>query len=69
MSVIANFVGLAPEEVTQSAGQLRMRIISQLIKSIWRVHPKLLKYFNGTAVLTSFVFPSAGAFPVVFIFC
>ena len=26
-----------------------------------------LKYFNGTAILTSFVLPSAGVFPVILI--
>ena len=36
-----------------------MRLISQLIKGISRVLQKLLKYFNGTAILTSFVFPAA----------
>ena len=27
----------------------------------------LLKYFNGTIISTSFVLPSAGVFPVIFI--
>ena len=27
----------------------------------------LLTYFNGTAISTSFVLPSAGIFPVIFI--
>ena len=42
-----------------------MRLISQLINGISRVLQKLLKYFNGTAVLTSFVFPAAGVLPVI----
>ena len=32
--------------------QVRIKIISQLIKGISRVLQKLLKYFNGTAILT-----------------
>ena len=31
-----------------------------------RLTLKLLKYFNGTVILTSFVLPSAGVFPVIF---
>ena len=41
-----------------------LRLISQLISVISRILQKLLKYFNGTAILTSFVLPSAGFFPV-----
>ena len=44
-----------------------MRLISQLIKGISRVLQKLLKYFNDTAILTFFVFPSAVVFPVILI--
>ena len=44
-----------------------MILISQLIKCISRVLQKLLKYINGTAVLTSFVLPAAGVFPVILI--
>ena len=46
--------------------QDKIRLISQLIKGISRVLQKLLKYFNGTAVLKSFVLPSSGVFPVIF---
>ena len=35
--------------------QVRIKLISQLIKGISRVLQKLLKYFSGTALLTSFV--------------
>ena len=41
-----------------------MRLISQLINGISRVLQKLLKYFSGTIILTSFV----PLFPVLF-FC
>ena len=44
-----------------------MRITSQLINGISRVLQKLLKYFNGTIISISFVLPSAGVFPVIFI--
>ena len=36
-----------------------MRLISQLINSILRVLQKLPKFFNGTAISTSFVLPVA----------
>ena len=43
-----------------------MRLISKLIKGISRILQKLPKYFNGTAISTPFVLPSAGVFPVIF---
>ena len=49
---------------TQFDDLVNIRLISQLIDSISRVIQKLLKYFNDTAVSTSFVLPSAGVFPV-----
>ena len=44
-----------------------MRLTSQLIHGISRVLQKLLRYFNGTIISTSFSLPVAGAFPVIFI--
>ena len=44
-----------------------MRLTSQLINGISRVFQKLLKYFNGIIISTSFVLPSSGIFPVIFI--
>ena len=44
-----------------------MRLISQLINGISRVRHNILKSFNGTAILTSFVLPSVGVLPVIFI--
>ena len=35
--------------------QIKIRLISQLIKGISRVVQKLLKYFNGTIIPTFFV--------------
>ena len=43
-----------------------MRLISQSIKGISRVIQKLLKYFNGAIISTSFVPPSA-VLPVIFV--
>ena len=43
-----------------------MRLISQLIKGISRVLQKLLKYFNNTAILTSFVLLESEVFAVIF---
>ena len=45
---------------------LKKRLTSQLINGISRVLQKLFKYFNGTIILTSFVLPPAGVFPVIF---
>ena len=44
-----------------------MRLISQLINDISRVLQKLLKYFNGTVISTSFLLPLAGVFSVIFV--
>ena len=44
-----------------------MRLTSQLINGISRVLQKLLRYFNGTIISTSFAFPAAGVFPAIFI--
>ena len=42
-----------------------MRLISKFIKGISRVLQKLLNYFNGIAVLTSLVLPSAAVLSVI----
>ena len=42
-------------------------LTSQLFNGISRVLQKLLKYFNGTIISTSFALPSARIFPVIFI--
>ena len=44
-----------------------MRLTSQLINSISRVLQKLLKYFNGTDILTFFVFPATRVFPDILV--
>ena len=44
-----------------------MRLILRLIKGISRVLKQLLKYFNGIAILTSFLLPAAGVFHIIFI--
>ena len=62
VSVIANVVSwfAAALDITHSAEQVRMRLISQLINCISRVLQKLLKCFNGTIIWTAFV----ASFPV-----
>ena len=50
----------------QFADQVNIRLISQLTNGISRVLQKLLRYFNGTIISTSFV----SSFPVCsVIFC
>ena len=51
--------------MTQFADQVSIRFISQLIKGISRVLQQVLKYFKGTAILTSFVLPAAGLLPII----
>ena len=48
--------------MTQVDDHVRMRLVSQVIKGISKVFQKLIKYFNGTAILTSFVLPAARFF-------
>ena len=45
-----------------------MKLISQSIKTISRVFRKVLKYFNSTAISTSFVLPQSVVLPVILIF-
>ena len=68
VSAIANFVSLVAEEITQSADQVKMRLNSQLFKDSSRVFKKLRKYFNVTAILTSFLLPADGVFSCYFYF-
>ena len=67
VSLILNFVYPVAEEITQAGDHVKIRLTSQLINGISRVLQKLLKYFNGTIISTSFVLPAAGVFPVIFI--
>ena len=46
---------------------VKIKLTSQLIKGISRVLQKLLKYFNGTIISTSFSLLLLGVFPVIFI--
>ena len=50
---------------TQFDDHVKIRLTSQLIKGISKVLQKLLKYFNGTIISTSFV-PSSPVSPVIF---
>ena len=67
VSIILNFVSPVAEEITQSSDQVEMRLISQFINGISGLLQKLVKYFNDTAILTSFVFPATVVFPVILI--
>ena len=51
--------------VMQFESQVNMRFISQLISGNSRAFEKLLKYFNGTAISTSFVLSALGVLPVI----
>ena len=66
VSVIANFLSPLELVITQSLDHVNIRLTSQLINGISSVLQKLLKYFNGTIISTSFVLPAAGVFPVIF---
>ena len=46
--------------------QVNIRLTSQLIIGISRVHQKLLKYFNGTIISTLSTSPSSSAWPATF---
>ena len=50
---------------TRLDDHVKIRLTSQLIKGISKVLQKLLKYFNGTIISTSFV-PSFPVRPVIF---
>ena len=67
VSVIANVP--APLELvrTQVDDHVKIRLTSQLIKGISRALQKLLKYFSGTIISTSFSLLLLGVFPVIFI--
>ena len=67
VSVIANFPAPAELLITQIDDYVKMRLISQWINRISRVLQKLLKYFNSTTISTSFVLPSSGVFPAIWV--
>ena len=66
MPAVANFPAPVELVITQVDDHVKIRLTSQLINSISGVLQKLHKYFNGTIILTSFVLPPAGVFPVIF---
>ena len=51
--------------MTQVNDNVKIGLISKLIGGILRDSQKLLKYFNDTAISTSFVLPSLRVFPVI----
>ena len=68
MSVVANFSPPVKLVIFEIADQVKMRLISLLIKGFSRVFQILLKYLNGTTISTSFALPSAGVFPDILTF-
>ena len=68
VSIISNFASPVKVLITQVDDHVNIKLTSQLIKGISRVLRKLLKYFHGTIISTSFSLPSSGVFPVIFIF-
>ena len=67
VSVISNFPSPVELTITQVDDHVKIKLTSQLIKGISIVLQKLLKYFNGTIISTSFSIPLAGVLPVIFI--
>ena len=67
VSVIATVVAFVLLHNTHFSGQVKMRLISQLIKGISRVLQKLLKYINDTIISTPFL-PLVAVLPVIFLF-
>ena len=66
MSVIGNMCTPVELVITKIDDWVKRRLISQLIKSILRFLQKFLNYFNRTTILTFFVLPPLGDFPVMF---
>ena len=64
--VIVNLSSPVSLVITQVDDHVKKRLTSQLINGILRVLQKLLKYFNGTIISTSFILPPAGVLPVIF---
>ena len=50
MTIAAKVFTVLPSEMTQFADQVKMKLISKLIKSISRGLQNLLKYFNGSTI-------------------
>ena len=67
VSVISNAPADLELAITQVDDHVKMRLISQLINGMSRVIKKLLNYFNGTVISTTFVLSLAGVSPVIFI--
>ena len=60
VSLIINTASPSPVDNTQSFFHVKFNLILQLIKGISNVLKKLLKYFNGTTILTfNFLTPAA----------
>ena len=65
LSIVANVLVPVELVITQFAIQVKIRLVSQLIKCISRVLQKLLQCFYGAAVLTFVALPAEGFTPVI----
>ena len=66
VSFISNVPSSVELVITQSTDHIERRLTLQFINGISRVFQKLLKFFNCTINSTSFAFPSAAVFLVIF---
>ena len=57
--------GLSLSVIEQFLVQFNSRWILQLIKGIYNDRPKLLRYFNGTAIFPLINTPSSAGFPKI----
>ena len=67
VSAVANAPSFDESVITQFADQNNNRLISKLIRGISKVLQKLLNYFNGKTISTSFVLPAAGVSPIILV--
>ena len=67
VSVIADFVSPVTKEITETTDQIKIKLISQLVKCTLWVLQKILWNFNSTAILAFLELPPAGVFPIMLI--
>ena len=65
VSVTGNFFAQVAEK-NNTLDLVKMRLMLKLVKRISRNLQKLLKYFDSTSILTSFLLLPTGVFPIIF---
>ena len=65
VSVIGNFFAQVAEK-NNTLDLVKMRLMLKLVKRISRNLQKLLKYFDSTSILTSFLLLPTGVFAIIF---